>query len=332
MTAALRRRSLVMGMAGGLGAPFLARPARGQSGWPAQMTRLVVPYTPGGSNDAIARPLADGLQSALGKPAMVENRPGAASTIGAAYVANAAPDGHTLLLVSSSFVTSSLVRRTPYDILESFEPVARVCTAPMLVVSKPRGAYRDMRELVAAARARPGHVQYGTAGLGGIGHMTMEGFNAAASLKMEVVPYSGISPSQADLLSGRIDFLITTLASVSNLISANQAPVIASTGEQRMAQMPEVPTLREATGIDYDVDVWWGILAPKGVPRAIRQRLNQVINDVVATPSYQRFLAVEGARPMPTDIDGFGQAMRHDVGRWREVARSADIKDTGGTG
>ena len=325
MTVSFRRRVLLAGAAGGLAAPALPRAARAEAAWPDQPIRLVVPYTPGGSNDAIARPVADGLQKPLGKPVVVENKPGAASTLGAAYVANAAPDGYTLLLASSSFATSSIVHKTPYDALGSFEPVARICAAPMLIVTKPKGGFRDMKELVAAAKAHPGRLQYGTAGLGGIGHFTMEAFNVAAGLKMEVVPYSGISPAQADLLAGRIDFLITTLASVSNLVSSNQVPVIAYTGEQRMAYAPEVPTIREATGIDYGVDVWWGILAPKGVPQPIRQKLNAAINNVIASPDYQRFLAIEGARPAPTDLDGFAGFLRKDIERWRRVAEVANI-------
>ncbi|WP_160938386.1 Bug family tripartite tricarboxylate transporter substrate binding protein [Teichococcus coralli] len=325
MTIPFRRRALLAGLAGAPAAPAYPRSAQAKAAWPDQAIRLIVPYTPGGSNDAIARPVADGLQGPLGQPVVVENKPGAASTIGAGYVANAAPDGYTLLLASSSFATSSIVHKTPYDALRSFEPVARICTAPMLIVTKPKGGFPDMKALVAAAKAHPGRLQYGTAGLGGIGHFTMEAFNDAAGIKMEVVPYSGISPAQADLLAGRIDFLITTMASVSNLVSSNQVPVIACMGEQRMAFAPEVPTAREATGIDFAVEVWWGILAPKGVPQPIRQRLNREINAFIRTPGYQRFLEIEGARPAPTDLDDFARFMQRDVDRWKHVADVANI-------
>ncbi|HWX48529.1 MAG TPA: tripartite tricarboxylate transporter substrate binding protein [Roseomonas sp.] len=329
MTVSLRRRALLAGAAGGLATPFLLPAAQAEAAsetaWPDRPIKLVVPFTPGGSNDAIARPIADGLQGPLGQPVVVENRPGAGATLGAGYVANAAPDGYTLLLASSTFATGSVVHKTPYDALRSFEPVARICAAPMLIVTKPKGGFRDMKALVEAARAHPGRLQYGTAGLGGIGHFTMEAFNVAAGLKMEVVPYSGIAPTQADLLAGRIDFLITTLASVSNLVSSNKVPVIAYTGEQRMAYAPDVPTIREATGIDYAVDVWWGILAPKGLPRPIRQRLNAAVNGVIASPDYQRFLAVEGARPAPTEPEEFGSFLQKDIERWRRVAEVANI-------
>ncbi len=327
MPQVFRRRTAI---GAGLAAPFVVSgTARAQSGpqpWPNQSVRLVVPFTPGGSNDAVARPIAEALHQVLGRPVIVENRPGAGSTIGATFVANATPDGHTLLIASSSFVTSSTILRTTYDAMESFEGVARVCTAPMIVVTKPRGGFASMKALVDFARANPGRVQYGTAGLGGIGHFAMESFCLDAGLRMEVIPYAGIAPSTTDLLAGRIDFLITTMASVKGLVDAGSVPVIAYTGLERSPFAPDLATIREQTGVDWAVDVWWGVLAPRGVPRAVRQRLNTEISTIIGTPAYARHLRAEGATPAPLDLDAFATFLRSDITRWRRVAAAGTIK------
>ncbi|MFC4169048.1 Bug family tripartite tricarboxylate transporter substrate binding protein [Teichococcus aestuarii] len=323
MTVSISRRGLVGGLSG-LALPALwARPA--QAKWPDRPIRLVVPYTPGGSNDALARPLAEALQGTLGKPVIVENRPGAGSTLGAGFVANSPPDGYTFLLASTSFATSSTYLKTPYDALESFDPVARICLAPMLIVTKPNG-FPDMRTLVGAAREGAGRVQYAMAGMGAVGHFTMEAFNAAAGLSMEPVPYSGISPAQADLLAGRVDIMVTTLASISNLVTSNQVPVLAYTSSERMSYAPQIPTVKEATGIDFAVDVWWGVLAPKGTPAPIREELHGAINQIIGTERYTKFLALEGAKPMPQSMAEFGSFVAADIARWRKLAQDARIK------
>ncbi len=323
MKALIGRRGLVAG------ASSLALPAlwtrSAAADWPDRPIRLVVPYTPGGSNDAIARPLAEALQGALGKPVIVENRPGAGSTLGAGFVANSPPDGYTFLLASTSFATSSTYLKTPYDALESFDPVARICLAPMLIVTKPNG-FPNMRALIEAAREGAGRVQYAMAGMGAVGHFTMEAFNAAAQLKMEPVPYSGISPAQADLLAGRVDIMVTTLASISNLVSSNQIPVLAYTSSERVDYAPQIPTVKEAAGIDFAVDVWWGVLAPKGTPASLRDTMNRAINQAIATERYTKFLAVEGAKPMPQSPAEFGRFVAADIARWRKLAQDSNIR------
>jgi tripartite-type tricarboxylate transporter receptor subunit TctC len=322
MVQALTRRAA---LAAGLATPLLSSSGRAQS-WPNQAIRLVVPYTPGGANDAIARPVAEALSRSLGKPVVVENRPGAGTTIGGGVVAAAPPDGHTLLLASSSSATSAAVIRTPYDPVEALASIARICVTPLVIVTKPRDGFADMKAFVAAARARPGQVQYGTAGLGGVGHFGMELFAIQAGLKLEVVPYNGMSPAQADLLSGRLDAVITTMASVKGLVDAGSVPVIANTGSARSPFAPQTPTVREQTGVDYAVDVWFGILAPRGVPREIRQRLNTEINAFIATDGYRKQLAGEAAVAAPLELDAFDTLWRDDIQRWRQVAAATGIK------
>ncbi len=318
-----RRRVL----AAGLAASVLGRPALANTtpGWPSQNLRLIVPFTPGGSNDNLARPIADSLSTSLGRPVIVENRPGAAGSIGAAVVANAPPDGHTLLLASSSFATSSTVRRTSFDALESFDPVARLAITPMIVVTKPNSPFRDVGQLVRFARENPGKLQYGMAGLGGVGHFVQEAFNLAARLQMEAIPYAGMAPAQNDLVAGRIDFLMTTMASVRGLVEAGTLPVIGVTSGERWPPMPTVPTIRESTGLDFESISWFGILAPRGVPAPVLQRLNTEINAAADTPAYKRFLEAEGAMPGPLSVEAFREALRADIMRWRRIAADARI-------
>jgi tripartite-type tricarboxylate transporter receptor subunit TctC len=323
-----RRLALAAGAA--LAAPFLARPALAQAdartgGWPDRPIRLVVPFAPGGSNDAIARPLAEGLQARLGQPLVVENRAGAGSTVGSGVVAKAAADGYTLLIASSSFTTSAAIQRTPYDPVGSFDAVAPICTAPMLVVTAPNSEFRGIGALLAHARAHPGELRYGTAGPGNIGHMASAYLDMVAGVQTEAVPYAGIGPAQIDLVAGRLDFMITTLASVRGQVDAGRLPVIAYTGDERPAAAPQVPTVREATGLDYAVEAFWGLLAPRGLPAPVLARLNATVNEVLADPAYHRFLAAEGAVPRPGRPEALAATVRGDLERWRKVAAASGI-------
>lgn len=321
----LSRRAMLSGLAAGgalLAAPGLVR---AEEPWPNRPVRLVVPFTPGGSNDAIARPLAEALQARLGQPVFVENRAGAGSTLGSGYVAKAPADGYTLLIASSSFTTSAAVQRVPYDPVRSFDAVAMLCTAPMLVVTPPDSEVHNMRALLEHARAAPGQVRYGTAGPGNIGHMASALLDMVAGVQTEAVPYAGIGPAQIDLVAGRLDFMITTLASVRGQVDAGRLPVIAYTGQERMAYAPGIPTVREATGLDYAVDVFWGLLAPHGIPPALLERLNREVNAVLADPGYRRFLDVEGAVPRPGPPAALAETVRFDIERWRRVAAAAGI-------
>jgi tripartite-type tricarboxylate transporter receptor subunit TctC len=320
------RRAVLSGVAAGAGA-LLAAPAvpRAQEAWPTRPIRLVVPFAPGGSNDAIARPLAEALQGRLGQPVVVENRAGAGSTLGSSFVAKAPADGYTLLIASSSFATSAAMQRTPYDPVGDFAGVARICTAPMLVVTAPDSRFRDVKSLIEHARANPGQLQYGTAGPGNIGHMASEYLNMVAGVRTEAVPYAGIGPAQVDLVAGRLNFIITTLASVRGLVDSGRLPVIAYTGQERAPYAPAIPTVKEATGLDYSVDVFWGLLAPRGVPAPVLDRLNREVNAVLADPGYQRFLDTEGATPRPGSPADFSELVRSDVERWRRVAATAGI-------
>ncbi len=303
---------------------MLALPALGQAQF-TRPVRLVVPFPPGGSNDVIARPLAEKLTARLGQPVVVENRPGAGGSIGAAQVAQAAADGTTLMVTSSSFAASAVVQRTPYDAQTSFEAVALLARSPFLVLTNLDFPARDIASLVALARARPGSIDFGSSGPGGINHFVTEYFALQAGIRLNHVPYRGMPPAVTDLVAGHIQLLITTMASASGPIRDGRVRLLAYTGEGAPDSNPAAPTVR-ATGLDYEASIWWGLLAPRGLSPAISTLLQNAIRDALAEPDLARIYEAEGARPGFASAAEFQAELARDIARFRDVAARANIR------
>jgi tripartite-type tricarboxylate transporter receptor subunit TctC len=322
----LGKRNTLAALCGALSLALLgaACPALAQDGWPAKPIRMVVPFAPGGSNDVIARRLALQLSKNLGQSVVVDNRAGGGSTIGANVVATAPADGYTLLFVSGSLATTAAVQKTPYDPVKAFDPVSRVAIAPFVILTREGFPARTVQELIAYAKANPGKINYGSAGLGDSTQLATELFNNAAGIKMTAVGYKGISPAQMDLIAGRIDLVITTVASIRGT-AAESLPKIAFTTVKRDADFPNVPTVRES-GLDYVVDVWWGVFAPAGTPTPVRDRLNHEIAAIVAEPEFASFLKTAGAVPAPSTPQQLRDEVAKDVARWTDTARRAGIQ------
>lgn len=305
--------------------PALAAvPAAAADAWPTKAVRMVVPFAPGGSNDVIARHLSERLTKSLGQPVVVENRGGGGGTIGAQAVATSAPDGYTFLFVSGSLATSAAVQKTPYDTLKAFDAVTQVAVAPFVILTREGFPAKTVPELVAYAKANPGKINYGSAGLGDSTQMATELFNSIVGVKMVAVGYKGIAPAQLDLIAGRLDLIITTVASIRGT-AADNLPKLAFTSVARDPDFPNVPTVREA-GIDYVVDVWWGVFAPAGIPVAVRDRMNREIGLACAEPEFASFLKSAGARPAPSTPQALQDLMAKDVVRWTETAKRAGIQ------
>lgn len=318
------RRSL---LAAALAAPAVAR-AQPAAAWPQRPVRLVVPFPPGGSNDVIARPLAERLQARTGQPFVVENRPGAGGAIGAAQVAQAPPDGHTLMVTSSSFATSAVSQRTPWDAAGSFDAVTVLARAPFFVMVNPALPARDLADLVRLARETPGGLDYGTSGAGGINHFVTEYFCLRAGVRMTPVPYRGTAPAVTDLIAGNIRVMITTVASASAAIREGRVRVIAATapGGGLPPNLGEVPTAREQ-GLDYEVSIWWGLLAPRGLAPEVRAAVHAAADAALAEPELARIYESEGARPARGGgPDEFPAMLGAELARWREVAQAAGIR------
>ncbi|MDB5381551.1 MAG: hypothetical protein JWO26_1183 [Rhodospirillales bacterium] len=303
----------------------LAMPALAQGTWPNRPIRLIVPFPPGGSNDVVARPLADRLQPLLGQPVVIENRGGAGGAIGAAAVAQAAPDGYTLMVTSSSFATSSIIQRTPYRMPEDFTPVAVLAKAPFFILVSPDLPARSVAELIALARANPGGIDYASSGPGGINHFITEYFCLRAGIRMNHVPYRGTAQAVTDLVAGHVKVLITTVASANAVAREGRVRVLAYTAPGRNEQSPAAPLVREM-GLDYETDIWWGLFGPKGLPEPIVARLNEAANSAVVEGGVARIFEAEGARPAPGTAAEFASLLDVELARWREVARAADIR------
>lgn len=328
----LHRRHLLPALAG-LGLPAVIRaPALAQApAWPERPVRVIVPFPPGGSNDALARPLADALQRSLGQAFVIENRGGAGSTIGTAEVARAAPDGYTLLVTSSTFATSAAIQTTPYDAAKDFETVALLATAPLVMLGAPDWAPNSMAEAIAFIRANPGKVDYGSAGPGSIGHMAGALFALrAGGLEMQHIPYRGTGPVLNDLVAGTIHLTFTTVTAAAGLISAGRVKLLGWTSEQRPATNPApgpaAPTPAESGLAGYEAGIWWGMLARRGMPPAIRARLNAAANAALADPRFAANMASEGATPASLSPEAGDRFVQADLTAWRELAAAAHIR------
>lgn len=292
--------------------------------WPARTIRIVVPFAPGGSNDVIARRLAQRLQPVLGQSVVIDNRPGGGSTVGAHAVATSPADGYTFLFVSGSIATTAAVQKVPYDPVKAFDPVTRVASAPFVMMTREGFPARNVQELIAYAKANPGKINYGSAGLGDSSQLATELFCNTAGVKMTGVNYKGIAPAQMDMLAGRIDLVVTTVASVRGTAS-EKLPMLAFTSAQRDPEFPNVPTVKES-GVDYTVDVWWGLFAPAGLPTAIRDRLNHEIAAIVAEKDFGAFLKTYGAAASPSTPQALRDDVAKDVARWTDTARRAGLQ------
>ncbi|ANN74814.1 hypothetical protein BAU08_14980 [Bordetella bronchialis] len=301
-----------------------ALPAQAADAWPTRPIRMIVPFAPGGSNDVIARKLAERLTPILGQSVVVENRGGAGGVIGANAVATAAPDGYTFLFVSGSLATTAAVQNTPYDPLKAFTAVSRVATAPFVVLTREGFPATTLPQLIEYAKANPGKINYGSAGLGDSTQLATELLSNIAGIKMQAVGYNGIAPAQLDLLAGRLDLIITTIAAIRGTAS-EKLPKLAFTTARRDPEFPDVPTAKEA-GLDYVVDVWWGVFAPRDLPAAILARMNGAIAQVAAEPAFAAFLKTSGAQATPSSPQALQETLARDLARWTDTARRAGIR------
>jgi tripartite-type tricarboxylate transporter receptor subunit TctC len=290
-----------------------------------RVIKLVVPFSAGGSNDVIARAIAQPLGTRLGTTVVVENKPGAAGVIGSDYVAKAPKDGSVLLLSSSSFLTAAATQKElPYDPLAAFAPVAMVGRGPMLLVVSAATPYQSLDEFVAAARARPDTLNYGTAGVGSIAHLTTELLDDTAKIQMVHVPYKGAANAATDLAGGQIQAMISNYSSVAPLMKGGKIRAVAVTSAKKHPAFPDLPPLASVAP-GFDVDIWVGVFAPAGTPDAIVQRFNREIDAIAASPELAPVLEPDGTLPEAIAPAVFASRIRQELGQWKRIASDHHI-------
>jgi tripartite-type tricarboxylate transporter receptor subunit TctC len=282
--------------------------------------KIVVPFSPGGSNDVIARAIAGPLAKRLDIPVIVENRAGAAGVIGADYVAKSPRDGSVLLLTSSSFLTAAATQtRLPYDPIAAFSPVAMVGRGPMLLAVSATTPFKTPAELVAAARAQPGALNYGTAGVGSIAHLTTELFDDTAGIKMTHVPYKGAANAAVDLAGGQIQVMVSNYSTLAPLMKGGKIKALAVTSGTPHAAFPALPPLATVAP-GFAVAIWVGVFAPGGTSPAIVERLNQEINVIAASADLTPLLEPDGTLPEAISPATFAGRIKDELGQWKQIA------------
>lgn len=315
------RRTLLLGGLAAVASPWV----RAESGPPL---RLVVPFPPGGSSDILARAIGARLGPALGRTIVIDNRPGAGGSIGAAEVARAAPDGNTLLMghIGALAVGPAIYPKLAYDPLKSFVPVAWIARVPNVLVVNASSPIATLADLIARAKAQPGRMSYSSGGNGSAAHITFEYLKLVAQFQMLHVPYRGTAPSITDLLAGQVDATFTGVTAVLPHVRSGRLRALAVSSLQRLPTLPEVPTVAKRGFPGFDADQWYGIVAPAGMPATLVTRLNDEINKALQTPAVAQQLAAEGAIPMPGSPQTFGALIAREIPRWAKVVRAGKVK------
>src|SRR4051812_21597872 len=303
----------------------VAAAAHAQS-YPVRPIRFVVPFPPGGSTDTYARIIGGKLGEALGQPVVFDNRAGAAGSVGAEIASKAAPDGYTIVLgQDSNLVVGQAVRATKnFDTLRDFAPISLVVKTPQVFVVNDSAPFRTLKDLVAAAKAKPGALTYASAGVAGSSHVLGTFFNIAAGIDTVHVPYKGGGPGMLDLRAGRVNYMVTSMVSSLNFARDGRARLLAITGTRRSHLFPDVPTFAEAGYPGFESTIWHGVLAPAKVPKQVVTRINREVVKVIAMPDVQKSLQYEGGTAAPSTPEEFQAILRDEVDRWTKM-----VKQTG---
>ena len=294
--------------------------------YPTKPIRLIVPFAPGGSNDIVGRAVATPLGERLGKQVIVENRAGAGAVLGTELVANAPKDGYTLLINSLTHTINPWLYQLPFDPIKGFAPVSMIASGPIVLVVNPELPVKSVSELITLAKAQPGKLQYASAGVGTFTHLGAELFKLATGVNLLHVPFRGGGPAAIDVIGGHTKVYFSNLLTVMPHIRSGKLRALGVGGKQRIAQLPDVPTIAEAGVPSYEAINWWGVLAPAGTPAPIVDRLHKEIAAVLSSPDVQKKLAAEGAQVVHMSSAEFGEFQAWDLERWGRVVKEGGIK------
>lgn len=321
----LPRRSVLARMGALLATTAFAAGAA-LAAFPERPLRLVVPFAPGGGTDLIARALGVGMSQALGQPVIVDNRPGAGTVIGTDFVAKSPADGYTLVVATFAHaVNPSLMPKLPFDTEKAFAPVILLARGPNLLVVRAESPYKSVKEVLAAARAKPGKLSYASQGNGTSAHLAGEMFTNLAKLSMVHVPYRGAGPAMTDLLGGQVDMMFATAAAASSFVANGKLRALAVTSAERSPAMKELPTLAESVP-GYAVESWYGLYAPAGTPAEVIARLNAAARKAALTEDFRKKIEPEGLAVRagaPEELDSY---VRGEEARWRKIVKENNLK------
>jgi len=295
--------------------------------YPSKSVRLVVPFAAGGSTDIVARTLAPRLTEMWGQTVVVDNRPGGSTVIGTEIVAKSPPDGHTLFITPAPFtIVPSLLKKLPYDPIKDFEPVTLINTTPLVVVVHPGVPAKNIKELAALAKAKPGALNFGSSGSGGSNHLAGELFNSMAGVKMVHIPYKGNAPALVDLLGGHVDVVFNGLTSAIPLIRGGKLRALGMTSLARAGAMPDVATLDEQGLKGFLAVAWNGVTAPARTPRDVINKINADVSKVVKTAEMIEKLKADGSDPAGYTVEQYQKFLRDETAKWAKVITAAGVK------
>jgi tripartite-type tricarboxylate transporter receptor subunit TctC len=313
------RRLLALALLLGLCAPAAAE-------YPDHPVRLIIPFPPGGSNDVVGRLVANQLSEKLGHKVFVDNRGGAGGVLGTEAAASAAPDGYTLLVVSIAHAVNPALYKLNYDPIKSFTPISIMATGPNVLVVNPQLPVKNVKELLALARQKPGTLDYASAGVGSFQHLGGELFKLVAGVDIQHVPYKGGGPAMQDVIAGHVKIMFSSLVQTTPFIQSGQLRALGTGGAARNPVLPDVPTIAEAGVPGYVADNWWGLLAPAGTPQPIVDKLYKDIQEVLKSPELKAAFDREGAAAVTMSTEDFGKYMQDEIAKWARVVKEGNIK------
>lgn len=317
----LRSLLVLLGLAAALGHPALAQ------NYPAKPVKIIVPFAAGGPADNYARFLAQRLGDALSQTFVVDNKPGAGSVIGTDVAAKSAPDGYTLLMMSNTHtVNETLIPTKPFQLMRDFVAVAPVNYSDLVLVAHPSLPVTSLKDVIKLAAERPGKLNYASSGPGTPYHMAGELFKSMAGVYLVHIPYRGSSGARTDIIGGQVDLMFDAVTTMAEQARAGKVRAIATTGRQRSEVLPDVPTLNEAGVPGYEATIWLGLMAPRGTPKAVVDRLNEAVSKIAGQPEVKQLWAKQGAVPLVMTPEAFDKYARDDIAKWARVIKSAGIK------
>jgi tripartite-type tricarboxylate transporter receptor subunit TctC len=318
-------RALAFGaaaLAAGATASLAPSAAHAQQAWPVKPIRMLIPWPPGGSNDVAGRIVAPRLAEALGQPVTIENRGGAAGTVGADVVARAEPDGYTLMLHSVTHLSNAaLYPKLSYDTVKDFTPIGMVSTQPTLLVVHPSFPVKSVKDLIALARAKPKQVLYGSAGNGSAPHLSMTLFSSMAKVELEHIPYKGGGPALAGLLGGEVPLMLATVPSVMGQVKAGKLRAVATTSARRLPMLPDIPTVAESGLPGYEMSPWMGMWGPARLARPIVDQVSRALARTLATPDVRDQFLQQGLEPMAMSVDEFSALIPREIERYARLIK-----------